>query len=89
MRDDHQKLLRAMLEAKRALDAATAAQNRAWEDYLAAQASFTGKFAQSDHPLGPFVVGDVLVEDRWDGDQWPPTRKVFDYRPVVRCYTGD
>lgn len=89
MNEEHQRLLREMLEAHRAHAAATAAQHRAWEAYLRAQSEFMGKFAKCDYPLGPFVVGDVLIEHEMYQDTWPPSRKVFDFSSVIRCPTSE
>ena len=89
MTEEHQKLLRAMLDARLKFEDATEAHTRAWKAYLQAQADFTGKFASTDYPLGPFVVGTSLIEHDIRSEVWPPTEDVFSYRTVVRCPTSE
>lgn len=89
MNAEHQRLLRDMLEARREYDSATQVQSVAWRKYLDAQAAFTGKFSKTDYPLGPFVVGEILIEHEQYGDSWPPERNVFNYRDVIRCPTSE
>ena len=89
MRDDHQKLLRAMLDARRAFEEANKEQSRTWGDYLDAQAAFVGKFAETDYPLGPFVVGTTLIAHKHTDVRWPPAIEVFDYTDVIRCPTSE
>ena len=89
MTSDTERLLRAMLDAKRAYDAASDAQSRAWKAYLDAQTAFTGKFSGGDYPLGPFVVGTTLIEYENYTATWPPKDRVFSYTEVVRCPTSD
>lgn len=90
MREDHQVLLRAMLDAMRAHQAASAAERTAWKAYMEAQASFTGQFATSQHPLGPFVVGTMLIEHEPNfDDTWSPKDNVFSYSEVIRCPTSE
>jgi hypothetical protein len=89
MTQEHERLLRAMLEARKTADAASEEARRAWQAYLDAQTVFTGRFASTDYPLGPFVVGTVLIEHEEIAETWPPKRNVFNYRDVIRCPTSD
>lgn len=89
MTEEKQRLLRAMLDARRKFDAASEEQRLAWLAFLEAQTQFTGMFSSSDYPLGPFVVGEVLIEHEHCSDVWPPKDNVFTYRDVIRCPTSE
>lgn len=90
MGPDKESALLAMIEARKEYDAAQEVSNRAWQKFLTAQGNFTGKFAKSDYPLGPFVIGTTLMEHRQSHDsEWPPTEDVFRYTEVIRCPTSE
>ena len=89
MTEHKQKLLRAMMDARRKYEETNEVQRLAWRSYLEAQSAFLGQFAKSDYPIGPFVCGDVLIEHASPDIEWPPSTTVFEYRGVMRCPTSD
>ena len=89
MTAENERLLRAMLAAKLAYDSVTREQHRLWGAYMDAQAAFTGKFSSTQYPLGPFVVGETLIEHEEQSETWPPKTCVFGYRDVIRCPTSE
>jgi len=86
---EHQRQLRAMLAARREYEAATKAQMDSWAKYLEAQAAFMGHFSQNDYPVGPFVVGETLIEHDNIEAKWPQRETIFSFREVIRCPTSD
>lgn len=79
--------VRAMLDKWRALEAAQDAYYEAKEAYLKAQRELTGAFP-SDHQVGPYAVGDVLIEhDCGAGNS--DGRFKFTYRECRRIHTSE
>ena len=89
MIDDYGINLRAMLAAWNAVRAASDELRAKQKAYIDAQSAFTGKFSQNEWPLGPFVVGETLVEHRPTDESWPQQSDQFRYSKVIRCPTSE
>lgn len=79
--------VRELLAKWRALEAAQDAYQEAKEAYLKAQRALTGA-VPAGHGLGPYAIGDVLIEDDGDEDR-DNNRFRFTYRECRRIHTSE